>query len=129
MKITKKIFFLKKSKRNSLNSKCRLKSGTKKSFEVLILKTSKNIHVQLIRTSDMKTVAGLSTSSKDFISKNNNIKSCNLSSSESAGSLFAMKVRKMSVNLNEMYFNRSKYKFHGKVKAFWESFSSSMLLS
>ena len=129
MKITKKIFSLKRAKRSISTNKCRSKSGDKKSFEVLILKTSKNIHVQLIRLCDMKTLVGLSTNSKFFASSNNGLNSSNISSCSFAGELFASKIKGMSVKLDDMYFNRSSYKFHGRVKAFWDSFSSSMLLS
>ena len=110
------------SKRKSILKKIRANSGSKR-YEVLIVKSSKNMSAYIYDTIEKKTLIGSTTSSKDFKGDNEDLTNfASVKSSIKFGSFFRNKISSLGIDSSDMYFNRSGYIFHGRVKAFNESF-------
>lgn len=85
--------------------------GTKIIPRLSVYKSNKYIYAQLIDDEKQKTLAEHSS----FKKKDKNI---NIQKSKEIGEILAEKAIKKGIN--RIVFNRSKYKYHGRVKALAE---------
>lgn len=107
MAISKRTLFLKRRMRN--RSKIKKVAGGRPRLSVH--RSSKNISVQLIDDANGVTVASASSLEKDLgvVGKNN------VEASAKVGAAIAERAKKAGVE--ECYFDRGGFLFHGKVKA------------
>ncbi len=103
-----------KDKRKLRNRK-KLKSVNKKRFRISISKSLNNLFAQIIDDKNNKTLVSVSTIEKDL--KKNKIKK--IEKSNMIGEILAK--RALEKNINEVYFDRGGYRYHGRVKAFAET--------
>jgi len=78
---------------------------------LVVFRSSKHIYAQLIDDAAHKVIAGLSTLSKDFV----DIKSSNKEGAKEIGKRIAKKA--LSLGIEKVSFDRSGYKYHGRVKS------------
>ena len=107
MAMSKRQLFLKRRLRN--RNKLRKSAGTKPRLSVH--RSSKNISVQLIDDVKGVTLASASSLEKDLgvVGKNN------VDASAKVGAAIAERAKKAGVE--EVYFDRGAFLFHGKIKA------------
>ena len=107
-KISKKI-------KRSIRVRKKLKLVSSAKPRVSVFKSLKNFSAQIIDDRSMKTVVSVSSIEKEF--KNKKSKRSEISS------LLAEKLatRAKEKNIDEVYFDRGKYKFHGIIKNFAET--------
>ena len=100
-----------KEKRKLRNRK-KLKKVNNNRYRVSINKSLNNISAQIIDDINKKTLVSASSIEKDFkIKKTKKIDKCLI-----IGEILAKRAREK--NINEVYFDRGSYKFHGRVKIF-----------
>jgi large subunit ribosomal protein L18 len=87
--------------------------GTAEMPRLVVFRSKKHIYTQVINDKSHNVLAGVSTLSKDFKSKN--IKSTNKEAAAQVGQLIAQKV--LNLGLKEVCFDRAGYKYHGRIKA------------
>ena len=104
---TKRELFLKRRQR----VRNKLKAMASGRLRLSVHRSSKNISVQLIDDAKGVTVAAASTLEKDlgFVGKNN------LEAAAKVGSTIAERAKKAGIE--ECYFDRGGFLFHGKIKA------------
>ena len=103
-----------KIKRKIRNRK-KMKNVNNNKFRVTVFKSSKNISAQIIDDQIRKTLVSASSTEKNF--KKNKIKKIELSSV--LGELLAKRAKEKKIE--NVYFDRGGYKYHGRVKAFADS--------
>ena len=104
----------KKIKRKLRNRK-KLKKVNNNRYRVSVSKSLKNIFAQIIDDKKMTTLVSASSIEKD-IKKN---KSKKMEKSNLIGEMLAKRAK--DKNINEVYFDRGEYKYHGRIKAFAET--------
>ena len=102
-------------KKRRLRVRNKLKKFNKDKVRLSVHRSSKNLYVQLIDDLKGITLASASTLEKDLklLGKNN------LESAEKIGSVIAERAKEAGVQ--EVYFDRGGFLFHGKVKALAEA--------
>ena len=100
-----------KEKRTLRNRK-KLKKVNNNRYRVSIYKTLNNISAQIIDDINKKTLVSASSIEKDFKIK----KTKKIDKSLIIGEILAKRAREK--NINEVYFDRGSYKYHGRVKIF-----------
>ena len=90
--------------------------GTENKPRLVVFRSKKHVYAQLVRDDIQKVIAGSSTLSKDFKSKN--IKSGNKEAAKIIGKLIAKKSIKLGIK--EVCFDRAGYKYHGRIQALAE---------
>ena len=103
-----------KIKRKIRNRK-KMKNVNNNKFRVTVFKSSKNISAQIIDDKIRKTLVSASSTEKNF--KKNKIKKIELSNV--LGELLAKRAKEKKIE--NVYFDRGGYKYHGRVKAFADS--------
>ena len=103
-----------KIKRKIRNRK-KLKKVNSSKFRITVFKSSKNISAQIINDDIRKTIVSASSTEKEF--KKTKIKKMDLSNM--LGEILAK--RAIEKKINNVYFDRGGYKYHGRVKAFADS--------
>ena len=103
-----------KIKRKIRNRK-KMKNVNNNKFRVTVFKSSKNISAQIIDDQIRKTLVSASSTEKNF--KKNKIKKIELSNV--LGELLAKRAKEKKIE--NVYFDRGGYKYHGRVKAFADS--------
>ena len=101
----------KKIKRKLRNRK-KLKSVNFNRFRVSISKSLKNLSAQIIDDKEKKTLVSASSIEKEI--KNKKIKK--MEKSTLIGEILAKRAKEKKIN--EVYFDRGSYKYHGRVKVF-----------
>ena len=109
----------KKLSRNKLRKKRHLRSlrklrGDSECPRISIHKSCINIFLQLVDDADGKTICSASTLMKEFKEKKLS-HSTNIEAAKELGSIFVQKLNEH--NVKTVVFDRSGYKYHGKVKA------------
>ena len=104
-------------KKRHLRMKRKLR-GTAARPRVSIFRSLNNIFLQGIDDSSGRTVCSASTMMKEFKDKNLP-QSDNIEAAKQLGSIFAQKLKEN--NSEAVVFDRSGYKYHGKVKAVVEA--------
>ncbi len=100
-----------KEKRTLRNRK-KLKKVNNNRYRVSIYKSLNNISAQIIDDINKKTLVSASSIEKDFKIK----KTKKIDKSLIIGEILAKRAREK--NINEVYFDRGSYKYHGRVKIF-----------
>ena len=103
-----------KNKRKLRNRK-KIKSVNKKRFRICISKSLNNLFAQIIDDKEKKTLVSDSTIEKDF--KKNKMKK--IEKSNFIGEILAKRAKEK--NINEVYFDRGGYRYHGRIKSFAET--------
>ena len=101
----------KKIKRKLRNRK-KLKKVNNNRYRVSINKSLNNISAQIIDDINKKTLVSASSIEKDFKIK----KIKKIDKSSIIGEILAKRAKEK--NINEVYFDRGSYKYHGRVKIF-----------
>ena len=84
-------------------------------FRLCISRSSKNISAQIIDDKNKKTLVSASSVEKDIRSK----KIKKIEKSNLIGEILAKRAKEKKIN--EVYFDRGEYKYHGRIKAFAET--------
>ena len=100
-----------KTKRRIRNRK-KLKKVNNNRYRVSINKSLNNISAQIIDDINKKTLVSASSIEKDFKIK----KTKKIDKSTIIGEILAKRAKEK--NINEVYFDRGSYKYHGRVKIF-----------
>ena len=103
-----------KNKRKLRNRK-KIKSVNKKRFRICISKSLNNLFAQIIDDKEKKTLVSASSIEKDF--KKNKMKK--IEKSNFIGEILAKRAKEK--NINEVYFDRGGYRYHGRIKSFAET--------
>ena len=102
--------------KRSLRNRKKLKKVNKSRYRVSVSKSLKNLSAQIIDDVNNKTLLSASSIEKDI--KNNN-----KSNKTSLSIIVAEKLAKKALdkNIKKIYFDRGKFKYHGRVKIFAET--------
>ena len=103
-----------KIKRKIRNRK-KLKKVNSSKFRITVFKSSKNISAQIINDDIRKTIVSASSTEKEL--KKTKIKKMDLSNMLEE----ILAKRAIEKKINNVYFDRGGYKYHGRVKAFADS--------
>ena len=103
-----------KIKRRLRNRK-KLKEVNNNRYRISVSKSLKNISAQIIDDKKNKTLVSASSNEKEV--KKNKIKK--VEKSTLLGEILAKRAKEK--NINEVYFDRGEYKYHGRIKAFAET--------
>ncbi|OGT58587.1 MAG: 50S ribosomal protein L18 [Gammaproteobacteria bacterium RIFCSPHIGHO2_12_FULL_42_10] len=103
--MNKKSSRLKRAKR----TRCRIK--TIDAVRLSVHKTSQHIYAQIITSDGAKTIVAASTLEKEFKAK----ATSNVDAAREIGKLIAE--RAIQSNIKAIAFDRSGYKYHGRIKA------------
>ena len=104
----------KKIKRKLRNRK-KLKSVNTNRFRISVSKTLNNLSAQIIDDKQKKTLVSASSIEKEIKSK----KVKKMEKSSLIGEVLAKRAKEK--NINNVYFDRGEYKYHGRVKMFAET--------
>ncbi len=94
--------------------KTRMKIREQEAPRLSVYRSSKNFYAQLFDSLGSKVIASASTVEKDSKSKNNNV-----DSAKDLGKKIAE--RAIENGIKKVVFDRSGYKYHGRIKAFADS--------
>ena len=92
----------------------KLKRVNKKRFRLSVYRSSKNISAQIIDDKNNKTIVSASSIEKG--KKNTKVKKIEMSNS--IAELLAK--RALEKKITEVFFDRGRYKYHGRIKTFAE---------
>ena len=101
-------------KRRAQRIRKKLKKVNKNRFRLTVHRSSKNIFAQIIDDKNNKTLVSASSIEKD---KNNKIKKIDLS--DKIAELLAK--RAIEKKITKVFFDRGRYKYHGRIKIFAET--------
>ena len=101
--------------KRSLRNRKKLKKVNKSRYRVSVSKSLKNLSAQIIDDKLKITIASASSIEKDL--KKNKVKK--IDKSNLIGEILAKRAKEK--NVNEVYFDRGSYKYHGRIKAFAET--------
>ena len=106
----------KKNSRLRRARKSRMRISESSTYRLSVYRSVKHIYLQLLNANGSKVITTISTNQKDVRKKatSNNIKS-----SKIIGKLMADYIKKEKIE--KVAFDRSGYKYHGKIKALAES--------
>ena len=103
-----------KIKRRLRNRK-KLKSVNINKYRISVSKSLNNLSAQIIDDAQNKTLVSVSSTEKDIKSK----KIKKMEKSSLIGEILAKRAKEKKIN--EVYFDRGEYKYHGRVKLFAET--------
>jgi len=101
--------------KRKLRNRKRLKKVNMKRYRISVSKSLKNLSAQIIDDQQKKTLVSASSIEKEV--KKNKIKK--IEKSTRIGEILAKRAKEK--NINEVYFDRGGYKYHGRIKAFAET--------
>ena len=101
--------------KRSLRNRKKLKKVNKSRYRVSVSKSLKNLSAQIIDDKLKITIASASSIEKDL--RKNKVKK--IDKSNLIGEILAKRAKEK--NVNEVYFDRGSYKYHGRIKAFAET--------
>ena len=108
-----------KKKNNKIKRKLRnrkkLKDVNVNRYRVSVAKSLNNLSAQIIDDKQKKTLVSASSIEKDIKAK----KIKKIEKSSIIGEILAKRAK--DKNINEVYFDRGQYKYHGRVRAFAET--------
>ena len=96
--------------------KARMRISESGAFRLSVSRSVKHIYLQLLNSNGSKVITTISTNQKDVRKK---ATSNNIESSKIIGKLMADFIKKEKIE--KVAFDRSGYKYHGKIKALAES--------
>ena len=98
--------------KRKLRNRKKLKKVNNNRYRVSINKSLNNISAQIIDDINKKTLVSASSIEKDFKIK----KTKKIDKSTIIGEILAKRAKEK--NINEVFFDRGSYKYHGRVKIF-----------
>ena len=101
--------------KRKLRNRKKLKDVNTNRYRISVTKSLKNLSVQIIDDKLKKTLVSASSIEKDF--KKNKVKK--IEKSSLIGEILAKRAKEK--NINEVYFDRGGYKYHGRIKVFAET--------
>ena len=101
--------------KRKLRNRKKLKSVNVNRYRVSVSKSLNNLSAQIIDDKAKKTLVSASSIEKDIKSK----KIKKMEKSSLIGEILAKRAKEK--NINEVYFDRGEYKYHGRVKTFAET--------
>ena len=101
--------------KRKLRNRKKLKDVNTNRYRISVTKSLKNFSVQIIDDKQKKTLVSASSIEKDI--KKNKVKK--IEKSSLIGEILAKRAKEK--NINEVYFDRGAYKYHGRVKIFAET--------
>ena len=101
--------------KRKLRNRKKLKKVNVNRLRVCITKSLNNLSAQIIDDKQKKTLVSVSSIEKDIKAK----KVKKMEKSTVIGEILAKRAKEK--NINEVYFDRGEYKYHGRVKAFAET--------
>ena len=110
------------SKKRELRNRKKLKSVAVNRYRVSVFKSLKNISAQIIDDKEKKTLVSVSSTEKD-IKANKKKKS---EKSTLLGEILAKRAAEKKIT--KVYFDRGRYKYHGRIKIFAEALRKSGLI-
>ena len=106
----------KKNSRLRRARKSRMRISESSTYRLSVYRSVKHIYLQLLNSNGSKVITSISTNQKDVRKK---ATSNNIESSKIIGKLMADYIKKEKIE--KVAFDRSGYKYHGKIKALAES--------
>ena len=106
---------IKNKNKRKLRNRKKLKNVNVNRFRISVSKTLNNLSAQIIDDKQQKTLVSASSYEKEV--KEKKIKK--IEKSNLIGEILAKRAKEK--NINEVYFDRGSYKYHGRVKAFAET--------
>ena len=103
-----------KIKRKLRNGK-KLKSVNSNRYRITVSKSLNNLSAQIIDDKQKKTLVSTSSVEKEIKMK----KAKKMEKSSLIGEILAKRAKEK--NINDVYFDRGEYKYHGRVKTFAET--------
>ena len=101
--------------KRKLRNRKKLRKVNNNRYRISVSKSLNNLFVQIIDDKNRKTLVSASSIEKE-ISKN---KVKKLEKSSLIGEILAKRAKEK--NINNVYFDRGEYKYHGRIKAFAET--------
>ena len=101
--------------KRKLRNRKKLKDVNTNRYRISVTKSLKNFSVQIIDDKQKKTLVSASSIEKDI--KKNKVKK--IEKSSLIGEILAKRAK--DKNINEVYFDRGGYKYHGRIKVFAET--------
>ena len=101
--------------KRKLRNRKKLKKVNVNRYRVSVSKSLNNLSAQIIDDMQKKTLVSVSSIEKDIKAK----KVKKMEKSSLIGEILAKRAKEK--NINEVYFDRGEYKYHGRVKAFAET--------
>ena len=103
------------SKRRKLRVKQKVKKVSKNRLRLAIYRSSKNIFAQIIDDNESKTIISASSVEKDFPKKQGNKTNVSVLVAENLAK------RAIEKKISNIYLDRGKYKYHGRLKMLAET--------
>ena len=101
--------------KRKLRNRKKLKSVNVNRYRISVTKSLNNLFAQIIDDKQKKTLVSASSIEKEIKSK----KIKKIEKSSLIGEILAKRAKEK--NINEVYFDRGEYKYHGRVKIFAET--------
>ena len=101
--------------KRKLRNRKKLKDVNTNRYRISVTKSLKNFSVQIIDDKQKKNLVSASSIEKDI--KKNKVKK--IEKSSLIGEILAKRAKEK--NINEVYFDRGGYKYHGRIKVFAET--------
>ena len=101
--------------KRKLRNRNKLKSVNVNRYRISVTKSLNNLSAQIIDDKAKKTLVSASSIEKEIKSK----KIKKMEKSSLIGEILAKRAKEK--NINEVYFDRGEYKYHGRVKNFAET--------
>ena len=101
--------------KRKLRNRKKLKLVNNNKYRISVTKSLNNFFAQIIDDKSKKTLVSASSIEKDI--KKNKVKK--IEKSSLIGETLARRAKEK--NINEVYFDRGEYKYHGRIKVFAET--------
>tara|TARA_B100001029_G_scaffold172369_1_gene170070 strand:- start:660 stop:1013 length:354 start_codon:yes stop_codon:yes gene_type:complete len=101
--------------KRKLRNRKKLKKVNNERYRISVSKSLNNLFIQIIDDKNKKTLVSASSTEKEI--KKNKIKK--IEKSNLMGEILAKRAKEK--NINNVYFDRGGYKYHGRIKAFAET--------
>ncbi len=101
--------------KRKLRNRKKLKKVNTNRYRISVTKSLNNLHAQIIDDRQKKTLVSASSIEKEIKAK----KVKKMEKSNLIGELLAKRAKEK--NINEVYFDRGEYRYHGRVKTFAET--------
>ena len=101
--------------KRKLRNRKKLKRVNNNRYRISVSKSLNNLFVQIIDDKNRKTLVSASSVEKEI--KKNKVKK--IEKSSLIGEILAKRAKEK--NINNVYFDRGEYKYHGRIKAFAET--------
>ena len=101
--------------KRKLRNRKKLRKVNNNRYRISVSKSLNNLFVQIIDDKNRKTLVSVSSIEKDI--KKNKVKK--IQKSSLIGEILAKRAKEK--NINNVYFDRGEFKYHGRIKVFAET--------